>query len=50
MVAVAESFAVLGETAWLKLKGVPLPFVSAVLANAASAGLGLMLRATYGVP
>lgn len=50
MVAAAEAFAVLGETAWLRVNGVTASFKWAFVVNAASAVGGLLLRETFGVP
>lgn len=50
MVAAAETFAVLGETAWLRANGVVGALKWAFLVNAASAVGGLLLRATFDVP
>lgn len=46
----AELFAVTAEALWLKLFGVSRPLPWAILANAASLGLGLGSRALFGVP
>lgn len=50
MVAAAEAFAVLGETAWLRVNGVVASLKWAFVVNAASAVGGLLLRATFDVP
>ncbi len=47
---VAESFAVLAEGLLLRALRVPRPLLWALLANATSAGLGMLLRATVGWP
>lgn len=47
---VAESFAVLAEGLLLRALRVPRPLLWALLANATSAGLGLLLRAFTGWP
>ena len=49
-VAAAEGFAVLAEGAYLRALGVGRPWHWAVVANAASAGLGLWSRAWFGWP
>ena len=48
--AVAESFAVLAEGLLLRALRVPRALLWALLANATSAGLGLLLRALVGWP
>lgn len=50
MVAAAEAFAVLGETAWLRVNGVGASLKWAFIVNAASAVGGLLLRAAFGAP
>ncbi len=50
MVALAEAFAVGVEAWWLWHHGVRRPLLWSLLANATSAGLGLLLRASFGVP
>ncbi|MBL9039806.1 MAG: hypothetical protein JNG84_14915 [Archangium sp.] len=50
MVAAAEAFAVTAETWWLHRAGVPRALVWSLLANAASATTGLVLRDLFGMP
>lgn len=50
MVVLAEAFAVAVEAAWLAYRGVRRPVVWSVVANAASATVGLLLRQTVGLP
>jgi hypothetical protein len=50
MIAQAETFAVLVEAAYAWGLGLRSPLVWSVLANCASAGLGLLCRATFGWP
>jgi hypothetical protein len=50
MVAAMETFAVVAEALWLKWNGVPRAFLWAFLVNMASATLGLVSRALFGVP
>lgn len=49
MVALAETFAVLVEAAWLRANGVPRAFAWSLGANAFSATAGLVLRALTGI-
>lgn len=50
-VVLAESFAVLAETAWFTgLRGPWRAFGASLLANGASAGLGMLTRRLWGVP
>ncbi len=49
-VAVAEAFAIAVEALWLLAWRAPHPLAWSVLANAASAGIGLTLRALVGWP
>jgi hypothetical protein len=52
--AVSELFAVVVEAAWLRLTGVrrpvPVLLLASLVANGASAGLGLSARALFGWP
>lgn len=50
MVAVAETFAVLAEAAWLRAFGLRRALWWALFANAASVLVGLGLRRTFGFP
>lgn len=50
MVAAAETFAVLGEAAWLRVNGVMASLKWALLVNAGSAVAGLLLRELFDVP
>lgn len=50
MVAAAEVFAIVAETVWLKVNGVGASLKWALLVNATSASVGLLLRAVFGVP
>lgn len=49
-VAVAETFAVVGEAVYMDVFGVKRPLLWAFVANAASAGIGLTLRHFFGWP
>lgn len=50
MVALAETFAVLAEAAWLHANGIPRgkSFLWSLAANTLSASMGLLIRATTG--
>ena len=50
MVALAESFAVLAEAAWLRFNHVPRALLWSLLANTVSATCGFVLRALVGFP
>jgi hypothetical protein len=50
MTAQAEAFAILAEASYASLLGLPNAFAWSLLANAASAGLGLTSRAIFGWP
>lgn len=50
MVALAECFAVAVEGLWLRRHGVRRAFAWSLAANAASAALGLLSRAAFGLP
>jgi hypothetical protein len=50
MVAVAETFAVLAEAAWLRAFGLRRALLWALFCNAASVLVGLTLRHTFGWP
>jgi hypothetical protein len=50
MVAQAESFAVLTEAAYMAFFGLRWALAWSILANAASAGLGLLSRYAFGWP
>ena len=50
MVLQAEAFAVLVEAGYTGLLGLRRPLAWSLVANAASAGLGLLSRATFGWP
>jgi hypothetical protein len=49
-VAIAETFAVVAEAFYLNVFGVKRPLLWALVANAASAGVGLTLRHFFGWP
>jgi len=49
-VAQCEAFAVLAEAAYMSFLGLPSALAWSILANGASAGLGLLSRATLGFP
>jgi hypothetical protein len=49
-VALAETFAVVAEAIYLGMFGVKRPLLLALVANAASAGIGLTLRHFFGWP
>jgi hypothetical protein len=50
MVALAELFAVLAEAWWLRAHGVSRALLWSLAANGASATVGLLSRAAFGVP
>lgn len=50
MAALAEVFAVVAEALWLRAHGVSRALLWSVVANGASATVGLLLRAAFGVP
>jgi hypothetical protein len=50
VIAVAEAFAVVVETGWLALWKVKRPWLWALLANAWSFGMGLLIHELVGLP
>jgi hypothetical protein len=50
MVGQAEAFAVIVEAVYMRLFGLRRALAWSILANAASAGLGLLSRAAFGWP